>query len=154
MVFLDSTLMARLAPPGNLRFLQSMPVSMEVTFAGAEANVAASLSMLVADAGFVSALPDNAIGQACINVLKGLGVDTSRILITDVGRMGIYFLETGANQRPGNVIYDRSGSSISLTAADQYPFNEIFDKAGWFHILGITPAVSGLAADAALAAYI
>jgi len=145
-------IMVRLAPAGNLRFLQSMPGTLEVTFAGAEVNVAASLSMLGADAAFVSALPDNPIGQACINVLKGLGVDTSYVLQTDAGRMGIYFLETGANQRPSNVIYDRSESSISLTDADQYPWKEIFDGAEWFHISGITPAISCLAADAALAA--
>jgi 2-dehydro-3-deoxygluconokinase len=108
--------------------------------------------MLGAEAGFVSALPCNSIGQACINVLKGLGVNTSYILQTDIGRMGIYFLETGANQRPSNVIYDRAGSSISLTTADQYTWKEIFDGAEWFHISGITPAVSRLAADAALAA--
>ena len=144
-------IMVRLAPPDNLRFLQSMPGNLEVTFAGAEANVAASLSMLGADAGFVSALPDNAISQACINVLKGLGIDTSHI-IRSVGRMGIYFLETGANQRSSSVIYDRAGSSISLTETDQYPWKEIFDGAEWFHISGITPAISRLAADAALAA--
>lgn len=144
-------IMARMTPAGNLRFLQSMPGNLEVTFAGAEANVAASLSMLGAETAFVSALPDNAIGQACINVLKGLGVDTSYVLKTDIGRMGIYFLETGANQRPSNVIYDRAGSSISLTGPDQYPFKEIFDEAGWFHISGITPAISNMAADAALA---
>jgi 2-dehydro-3-deoxygluconokinase len=145
-------IMARLVPPGNLRFLQSMPGNLEVTFAGAEANVAASLSILGADAAFVSALPDNPIGQACINVLKGLGVDTSYIIRNDTGRMGLYFLETGANQRPSNVIYDRAGSSISLTAPDQYPFKDIFEGAGWFHVSGITPAISRLAADAALAA--
>jgi len=145
-------IMARMATPGNLSFLQSMPGNMEVTFAGAEANVAVSLSMLGADAAFVTALPDNAIARACINVLKGLGVDTSRILQTDVGRMGIYFLETGANQRPSNVIYDRSGSSVSLTDADQYPWKDIFNGADWLHISGITPAISSVAADAALAA--
>lgn len=144
-------IMARLAPPANLRLLQSMPGTLDVTFAGAEANVAVSLSMLGADAGFVSALPDNVIGKACINVLKGLGVDTSRILQTDVGRMGLFFLETGANQRPSNVIYDRAGSSISLTGADKYPFKDIFEGARWFHISGITPAISRMAADAALA---
>jgi 2-dehydro-3-deoxygluconokinase len=145
-------IMARLAPSGNLRFLQSMPGTLDVTFAGAEANVAASLSMLGAGAAFVSALPCNPIGQACINLLKGLDVDTSYVLQTDVGRMGIYFLETGANQRPSNVIYDRAGSSVSLTGPDQYPWKDIFDGAKWFHISGITPAISSLAADAALAA--
>jgi len=144
--------MARLAPAGNMRLLQSMPGNLEVTFAGAEANVAASLSMLGADVAFVSALPDNSVGQACINALKALGVDTSGVLQTDTGRMGLYFLETGANQRPGNVIYDRDGSSIGLTSAEQYPWKEIFDGAGWFHVSGITPAVSRVAAEAALVA--
>lgn len=145
-------IMARLAPPGNLRFLQSMPGTLEITFAGAEANVASSLSMLGGDACFVSALPDNPIGRACVNVLKGLGVDTSHIIITDIGRMGLYFLETGANQRPSNVIYDRDHSSVSLTGPEQYPWTKIFKDAAWFHISGITPAISALAADASLAA--
>jgi len=145
-------IMVRLAPAGNLRFLQSMPGIMETTFAGAEANVAASLSMLGAEVCFVSALPDNPIGQACINVLKGLGVDTNYVIQTDVGRMGLYFLETGANQRPSNVIYDRAHSSVSLTGANEYPWKEIFDGAKWFHVSGITPAISMLAADAVLAA--
>jgi len=145
-------IMARLAPAANLRFLQSMPGTLEVTFAGAEANVAVSLSMLGAEVGFVSALPNNAIGQACINVLKGLGVDTSHVFCTDAGRMGLYFLETGANQRPSNVIYDRAGSSISLTGPDQYLWKEIFEGACWFHVSGITPAISRVAADAVLAA--
>jgi 2-dehydro-3-deoxygluconokinase len=145
-------IMVRLAPSGNLRFLQSMPGTLDVTFAGSEANVAASLSMLGAEAGFVSALPDNPIGRACINSLKSLGVDTSHIIQTDIGRMGIYFLETGANQRPSNVIYDRAGSSISLTAADQYQWKDIFKDAKWFHVSGITPAISRIAADATLAA--
>jgi 2-dehydro-3-deoxygluconokinase len=145
-------IMARLAPHGNLRFLQSMPGSLEVTFAGSEANVAASLCMLGAEAAFVSAIPDNPIGQACINVLRGLGVDTSYLLKSDVGRMGLYFLETGANQRPSNVIYDRDSSSVSLTGADEYPWTEILDGADWFHVSGITPAISRMAAEAALAA--
>ena len=145
-------IMARLAPPGHLRFLQSMPGNLEVTFAGSEANVAASLCMLGAEASFVSAIPHNPIGQACINVLRGLGVDTRHVLQSKVGRMGLYFLETGANQRPSNVIYDRDGSSISLTDADEYPWKDIFDGSGWFHVSGITPAISRLAAEAALAA--
>jgi 2-dehydro-3-deoxygluconokinase len=145
-------IMVRLAPPGNLRFIQSMPGTLETTFAGSEANVAVSLSMLGAETAFVSALPDNPIGQACINVLKGLGVDTSHVIQTEIGRMGIYFLETGANQRPSNVIYDRAGSSISLTGADKYPWKDIFKDSNWFHVSGITPAISRVAAEAALAA--
>lgn len=145
-------IMARLAAPGYLRLRQSLPGTLDITFAGSEANVAVSLSMLGAEAAFVSALPENEIAHACIAVLKGLGVDTKYILQTDIGRLGLFFLETGANQRPSNVIYDRDGSTISLTPADQYPWKEIFDNARWFHFSGITPAVSRSAYEAALAA--
>jgi len=145
-------IMGRMAPDGCLRFAQALPGQLTVTFAGAEANVAASIAILGGESIFVSALPKHAIADACIATLKGLGVDTSYILRSDVGRLGLYFLETGANQRPGNVIYDREGSSIGMTAADSYPWKSIFKGADWFHISGITPAISSTAAQAALAA--
>jgi 2-dehydro-3-deoxygluconokinase len=142
--------MARLAPAGNLRFRQALPGTMEFTFGGAESNVAASLSQLGARARFVTALPKHTIADACVGFLNGLGVDTSLILRTPGGRLGLYFLETGANQRPSNVIYDRANSSVSLTPAGDYPWEKIFDGAHWLHTTGITPALSRISADAVL----
>ncbi|MCK4283767.1 MAG: sugar kinase [Candidatus Brocadiae bacterium] len=145
-------IMGRLTPPGFLRFRQAMPGQLEVTFAGSEANVAASLAMFGGRACFVTALPRNAVADACVCALRGLGIDTSRVLRTDEGRLGLYFLETGANQRPSQVIYDREGSAISRTPAGAYGWKDIFADADWFHVSGITPAISRLAAEAALAA--
>ncbi len=144
-------IMGRLAPEGFLRFRQCLPGTLHVTFAGAEANVAVSIARLGGEAAFVTALPKHDIADACVANLRGLGVDTRHILRTDSGRMGLYFLETGANQRAGNVIYDRAGSSISQTPFEQYPWKEIFSGSRWFHVTGITPALSRTAADATLA---
>ncbi len=145
-------IMGRLAPRGFLRFRQAMPGSLDITFAGAEASVAASVAYFGGDASFVTALPVHAIGDACVASLRAMGVDTSRIVRTKKGRLGLYFLETGANQRPGNVIYDRDASSVSMTPASAYPWADIFAGARWFHVSGITPAISATAAEAALAA--
>ncbi len=142
--------MARLAAPGFLRLRQALPGSLDVTFAGAEANVAVSLSLLGARAEFVTALPHHVMADACIGVLRGLGVDTGHIVRTDVGRLGLYFLESGANQRPSQVIYDRDRSSVGLTPAASYDWNAIFEEAGWFHVTGITPAISETATHVAL----
>lgn len=144
--------MGRFAPAGFLRFRQAVPGPLDLTFGGAEANVAASLAIFGADARFVTALPKHAIADACVGVLAGLGVDTSHIVRTAKGRLGLYFLETGANQRPSNVIYDRAHSSVSLTPAADYPWDEIFSGAKWLHTTGITPALSQISAEAALAA--
>jgi 2-dehydro-3-deoxygluconokinase len=145
-------IMGRFSAPGFLRFQQCMPGSMEVTFAGAEATVAASLAYLGERAAFVTALPQHAIADACVASLRALGVDTRHIARVKEGRLGLYYLETGTNQRPGNVIYDREGSSVARTPADAYCWREIFDGAAWLHISGITPALSATAAEAALAA--
>ncbi len=145
-------IMGRLAPEGFLRFRQCLPGTIQVTFAGAETNVAMSIAYLGGEAAFVTALPKNPIADACVATLKGLGVDTRHILRTDEGRLGLYFLETGANQRSGNVTYDRAGSAISITSWDRYPWKEVFKDAHWFHITGITPALSRTAAEAALVA--
>jgi 2-dehydro-3-deoxygluconokinase len=145
-------IMGRLAAPGFKRFQQTMPGTLEITFAGAEANVAASIAYMGGDAAFVTALPTHAIADACVADLKSLGVDTRYILRTGEGRLGLFFLETGANQRPGNVIYDRDGSSVAITPASAYDWNAIFAGADFFLISGITPAISRNAADVALAA--
>jgi 2-dehydro-3-deoxygluconokinase len=145
-------IMGRVAPPGFLRFRQAFPGSIDITFAGAEANVAVSLCYLGKDVAFVSALPNHSIADACVSNLKGVGIDTRYIIRTKAGRLGLYFLETGANQRPSNVIYDRDGSSINMIPAESYPWKEIFRDTRWFHITGITPALSKMASQAALAA--
>ncbi len=144
--------MGRLTPGGFLRFRQAMPGPLDITFAGAEASVAASIAYLGGEAAFVTALPRHAIADACVANLKAMGVDTQHILRTKHGRLGLYFLETGANQRPSTVIYDREGAAVSLTRADQYPWEKIFAGAGWFHLSGITPAISAIASEAAVTA--
>jgi 2-dehydro-3-deoxygluconokinase len=145
-------IMGRLSPPGVLRFRQALPGAMDVLFAGAEATVAASIAYLGGQAAFVTALPQHAIADACVANLQSMGVETRHILRTKHGRLGLYFLETGANQRPGNVVYDREGSSVSMTPAAAYPWEEIFAGAGWFHVSGITLALSATASAAALTA--
>lgn len=131
--------MLRLKSPGLERFFQS-PL-MEATFGGGEANVAISLANFGMDVAFCTALPKNIIGNACENELRKWGVDTSLIIRND-GRMGIYFLENGANQRPSIVVYDRNYSAISLAKPGDIDWENIFKNAGWFHITGITPAIS------------
>ena len=133
-------IMLRLKPNGFERFFQSP--SFEATFGGGEANVAVSLANYGMDASFVTALPDNDVASACIRELRGFGVDTRDIVRTKGGRMGIYFLESGANQRPSKVIYDRADSAIAKADENTFDFAKIFDGAEWFHITGITPAIS------------
>ena len=142
-------IMGRLTPPGFTRLRQGLPGTMNVTFAGAEANVAASISMLGGDATFVTALPDHELTDACIASLQSTGI-ASHIVRTQYGRLGLYFLETGANQRPSRVIYDRDQSAISLTDPSAYDWPAVFQDAGWFHVTGITPALSGAAAKATI----
>ncbi|MCK4922034.1 MAG: sugar kinase [Bacteroidales bacterium] len=145
-------IMGRFNTDGFQRLRQCMPGSLNLTFAGAEANVAASVAILGGKAKFVTALPDNDITGACISNLKGLNVDVSQVKKVDYGRMGLYFVERGANQRPGRVIYDREYSSVSLTPGSSYNWEEIFAGAGWFHITGITPALSEISAATSLTA--
>ncbi len=145
-------IMGRLAPEGFLRFRQALPGTLQVTFAGAEANVAVAVAQLGGEAAFVTALPRHPIADACVANLRALGIDTRHILRTDMGRLGLYFLETGASQRAGNVIYDRTGSAVSLASWDQYDWDRILDGAHWLHVTGITPALSKIAAETTLAA--
>lgn len=145
-------IMMRMAPPGFLRLTQTLPGSIDVTFAGAEANVAASLSMLGGSARFVTALPDNPLTDACVATLRGHGIDTSQIVRSPEGRLGIYFVECGANQRPSRVTYDRDGSSISLADPSVFNWGEILEGASALHVSGITPALSAAAAEATLQA--
>ena len=146
-------IMARMAPAGFLRLQQVLPGSLDVTFAGAEANVAASLAMLGAPVRFVTALPrESPLTDACIGNLRGLGIDTSRIQRTDRGRFGIYFVEMGANQRPSRVTYDREYTAISLARPDDFDWGRVFEGAHWMHLTGITSALSRTAAETTLEA--
>jgi 2-dehydro-3-deoxygluconokinase len=145
-------IMGRMNTPGHLRFAQAMPGTLEITFAGAEANVAASIAMLGGRARFVTALPRNVLGDGCVRTLSGLGVDTTRIVRTDRGRLGLYFLEKGANQRPSQVVYDRDHSSIAMSGPETYDWTEAFAGASWLHTTGITPALSRLSFESTLAA--
>ena len=141
--------MLRLKSPGHERLLQS-PI-LEASFGGGEANVAASLAQFGLSCAFVTALPANPIGDACIAYLRGRGVDTSFIARTG-DRMGLYYLEAGANQRPSRVTYDRAHSAIMDVSPAAFDWDRIFDGAGWFHVTGITPALSAASADIALTA--
>lgn len=140
-------IMMRLKAPGLERFFQTP--SLEATFGGGEANVAVSLANFGLDAGFFTFLPDNALADACIRELRGFGVDTRRIIRSE-GRMGIYFLEAGTNQLPSKVIYDRAGSSVAIADPASADWDKIFDGVEWFHITGITPAISESAMHLAL----
>ena len=143
-------IMLRLRSPEHYRLFQTP--ELEATFGGGEANVAVSLSIFGEKAVFVTALPENAVGEACERELMKYGVDTSAINMVKGGRLGIYYLETGANQRPSLVVYDRADSAIAESKPEDFDFNAIMNGATWFHTTGITPAVSQEAADCALAA--
>ena len=133
-------IMLRLQPPSYERFLQAK--SFDAVYGGGEANVAVSLSQLGAEAKFVTRLPANPLGVACRNYLRGWGVDTSDIVFGG-DRIGIYFCEKGASQRPSNVVYDRAGSSAATASRADYDWERILDGASWFHFTGITPALGG-----------
>lgn len=132
-------IMLRLKAPGHERLMQSQ--MLEATFGGGEANVAVSLANYGMDAAFLTILPQNTLGDACIGELRRFNVDTSKIL-RGPGRMGIYFLEAGANQLPSKVIYDRANSSIALAGPGSIDWDTVFKDVSWFHITGITPAIS------------
>lgn len=142
-------LMLRLAPEGYLRFVQSDKY--EATFGGAEANVAVSLANFGLHAAFVTKLPEHEIGQAAVNSLRKFGVDTSKI-VRGGEKVGIYYCEKGASQRPSKVVYDRAYSAISMAVKSDFNWDEIFDGADWFHFTGITPALSDSAAEITLEA--
>ena len=136
--------MLRLAAPAAERLLQTP--RLEATFGGGEANVAVSLATFGIPVTFVTVLPDgNPLADAAIADLRKYGVDTSRI-VRGSGRMGVYFLEAGANQRPSKVVYDREGSAIAIARKDAIDWGCVFMGAGWFHLTGITPAISESAA--------
>ncbi len=136
-------IMLRLKSPGQERLFQSP--ALEASFAGGEANVAVSLARFGTRARFVTALPDGPLADAAIGELRRQAVETGHI-VRRPGRMGIYFLETGAAQRGSAVVYDRDGAAIALADKSEFDWADIFDGATWFHISGITPALSESAA--------
>jgi 2-dehydro-3-deoxygluconokinase len=142
-------IMLRLKSPGMERLFQSP--QLEATFGGGEANVAVALARFGCDVGYVSVIPANAVGDACLAELRRHGVATSAV-VRKGSRLGIYFLEGGANQRPSVVIYDRSGSSIAEAKSGDIDWARTFSGAAWFHITGITPAISASAAQLSLEA--
>ena len=131
-------IMMRLAPPGYLRFEQTN--TLEVVYGGGEANVCVSLANFGVDAGFVTRIPDNPFGQSAVNEMRRFGVDT-KWMLKGGERLGIYFLEKGASQRPSKVVYDRKLSSISTAKQEDFDWEKIFSGASWFHFTGITPAL-------------
>ena len=137
-------LMLRLQPYNYERFVQCDHV--EFTFGGGEANVAVSLANYGMDAAYVTKLPAHAIGQAAVNSLRRYGVDTTKI-VRGGDRVGIYFNEKGASQRPSKVIYDRAHSAIAEADVTDFDFDAIMEGADWFHWSGITPAISDKAAE-------
>lgn len=139
-------IMLRLSPPAPQRFPQAR--SFDVHFGGAEANVAVALAQWGVASRFVSAIPDHDLGQACVNALRGWGVDTAFVR-REPGRLGVYFLEHGASQRPSNVIYDRAESVFARLDPADLDWDAVFEGADWFHFSGITPALSATALEAA-----
>lgn len=143
-------IMLRLAPPGFERFLQSP--QLVATFGGGEANVAVAVATFGLPARYVTLLPPNhPIADAVVGELRRFGVDTSQI-VRARGRMPVYYVETGANQRASKVVYDRDFSSVALAKPGDVNWDAAFAGCGWFHITGITPAISAPAADLALEA--
>lgn len=132
-------IMLRLLPDGYYKLFQKPELN--TSFCGAEANVAVALSNFGDEAEFVTALPDNDIGRAACRELMRYGVKTDNIVYTG-DRLGIFFAEKGASQRPSKVIYDRKNSAIALADSSSFDWEKIFDGADWFHITGITPALS------------
>jgi 2-dehydro-3-deoxygluconokinase len=142
-------IMLRLSPPGFQRFIQAR--SFDVVYGGGEANVAASLANFGVPVEYVTRLPANDIGDACLSYLRQYGIGT-RYVVRGGERLGIYFLETGSAQRGSKVIYDRAGSALATIEPGMIEWQAAFADAGWFHWTGITPAVSEAAAQVCLEA--
>ncbi|MGH9594848.1 MAG: PfkB family carbohydrate kinase, partial [Bryobacteraceae bacterium] len=140
-------IMLRLAPPGFERFLQSS--QFVATFGGGEANVAVALASFGVPAAYITVLPKNPLADAAVGELRRFGVDVS-LIVRGAGRLGIYYVEAGANQRPSKVVYDRENSAMALAKPGDIDWERVFDGASWFHVTGITPAISRSAADLVL----
>ena len=140
-------IMLRLSPPGHERLLQSAAFS--ATWGGGEANVTVSIAQFGGDSRYITVLPSNAIADACLGELRRFGVDVDHV-VRGPGRVGIYFVENGANQRASKVIYDRSGAAIAIAQPGSIDWNRALNGVAWFHITGITPALSESAAALAM----
>lgn len=127
------------APAGNRLFQKDY---LNLSFCGAEANVAVSLANFGKNVFYLTVVPNNEVGKAALQSLNYFGVDTSKGILSDKGRMGLLYLERGASQRPSKVIYDRQFSAISFSTIDDYDFDKIFEDVKWLHLTGITPALS------------
>lgn len=148
MVATFGEIMLRLSPPGFERFLQSP--EFVATWGGGEANVAVSVAQLGGQSRYITVLPEaNSLANACIGELRRFGVDT-RHIVRGPGRLGIYFVEAGANQRPSKVVYDRAGSAIAMAKTGSIDWSEALADVAWFHVTGITPALSESAAGLAI----
>ncbi len=137
-------IMGRLCPPGYKKILQTQ--SFDLTFAGGEANVAVSLANYGLDAKFVSKIPDNDMGQSVLRTLRSYRVNTDEIVLGGE-RLGMYYVEKGASQRPSKVIYDRKYSAISMADSQEFNWDVILEGAELFHVTGITPALSDKCVD-------
>lgn len=142
-------IMLRLSPPGYLRLTQTN--SFDLVYGGGEANVGVSLANYGSEVAFVTKVPDNPIGQAAVNELRRYGIDTE-FIVRGGERLGIYFMERGASQRPSKVVYDRKYSAISQAHTGDFQWDAIFKDAVWFHFTGITPALSENVAELTLEA--
>lgn len=147
-IVLFGELMLRLKPRGKERLFQSP--CFEAVFGGSEANVAVSLAAFGKNVCYVTALPDNAVGDAAAASLLHYGVHVDALRKS--GRLGMYYLEDGACQRPSQVIYDRDGSCLAVSQSGEYDWNRLLEGCTWFHVSGVTPAVSAAAAECTLAA--
>ncbi len=144
-------IMARIAPPQPLRWRQALPGAVNVTWGGGEANVCASLAVLGCQSRYLTALPRTPVAEAVVATLRGLGVDCDSVLWRKQGRLGLYFVEPGANQRGSSVLYDRDASAVSLAEPAEYDFAAALAGVTWLHVTGITPAISEAACRANLA---
>lgn len=135
-------IMARVTPEDHLRWRQAVPGRVDVTWGGGEANVCASLALFGQPVRYVTALPRHVIAESLAASLRGLGVDVDQLLWRDDGRLGIYFVEVGANQRGSTVVYDREHSAVSLAGPEEYDFDAVLKDVHWLHVTGITPSIS------------
>lgn len=139
MILSFGEILLRLASPGYTKLFQKD--SLEATFCGGEANVAVSLAILGQKSSFITKVPNNDVGRAAINSMRYFGVDTSKVIYGS-GRLGTYYLEKGASQRPSKVLYDRAYSSIAMAEPEEFEWKSILDGVEWFHWTGINPALS------------
>ena len=135
-------IMLRLMPPGGRRLVQTLPGTLEATFGGSEVNCCAALALLGARTEFLTRLPEQPVAQAALMQLRGLGVGVDRVIFDERGRLGVYYVESGAAQRGGQVIYDRENSAIALAGPERYDFARLLEGVDWLHVSGITPALS------------